>query len=40
MTSCSKLEEEEDKRSDGQKESPHVADKILTVLEALPSRIG
>ena len=40
MTSCSKLEEEEDEGSDGQEESPQVADKTLTVLEALSSRMG
>ena len=40
MTSGSELEEEEDEGSDGQEESPQVADKPLTVLEALPSRMG
>jgi len=40
MTSCSELEEEEDEGSDRQEESPGVADKTLTVLEALPARMG
>ena len=40
MTSCSELEEEEDEGSDGQEESLQVTDKILTLLEALPSRMG
>jgi len=40
MTSCSELEEEEDKGSDGQEESLQVADKILTILEALPRRMS
>jgi len=40
MTSCSKLKEEEDEGSDGQEESLQVADKMLTILEALPPRMG
>ena len=40
MTSCSELEEEEDEGSNRQEESPRVADKTLTVLEALPARMG
>ena len=40
MTSCSELEEEEDEGSDGQEESPQLADKTLTILKALPSHMG
>jgi len=39
MTSCSELEEEEDEGSDRQEKSPRVADKTLTVPEALSSRM-
>jgi len=39
MTSCSELEEEEDNGSDRQDNSLRVADKALTVLEALPTRM-
>jgi len=40
MTSCSELEEDEDEGSDKQGESPRIADKTLTILEALPARMG
>jgi len=40
MTSCFELEDEEDKRSDEQEESPTVADKTLTILEALSAHMG
>ena len=40
MTSCSELEEEEDEGSDAQDESLKVADKTLTILEALPAHMG
>jgi len=40
MTSCSELEEDDDEGSDRQEESPRVADKTLTVLEALLARMG
>ena len=40
MTSCSELEEEEDEGSDGQEESPQVADKTVTVLKVLPFHMG
>ena len=39
MTSCSKFEEAEDEGSDKQDKSHKVADKTLTVLEALPARM-
>jgi len=39
MTSCSELEEEEDEGSDRQEKSPRVAEKTLTILEALPTHI-
>jgi len=40
MTSCSELEEEENEGSNRRGESLQVADKTLTVLEALPPRMG
>jgi len=39
MTSCSELEEEEYEGSDRQEKSSRVADKSLTVLEALPTHM-
>jgi len=39
-TSCSELEEDADEGSNGKEESPQVADKTLTILESLPSRMG
>jgi len=39
MASCSKLEEEEDEGNNRQEKSPRVAEKTLTVLKALPTRI-
>jgi len=40
MTSCSELEEDENEGSDGQEESPRVADKTLTILQALLARMS
>ena len=40
MTSCTKLKDEEDEEEEKQEDSPKRDDKTLTVIEALPARMG
>ena len=40
MTSCTKLENEEDGEEEKQEDSPKGDDKTLIVLEALPAQMG
>jgi len=40
MTSCVELEDEEDEEEEKQEDSPKGYDKTLTVIEALPARMG